>query len=72
MSIVKREYWYGAVRKHPRYYAFCAKCGKEEEKRFMSQIYIKDGAYSPMRILCHICERCLPVLLDELEVCMPE
>lgn len=64
--------WWTPSRKADRYYGFCAKCGKEDEKRFMTSIYVKDGGYAPMRILCHICERCLPVLLDTLEVTMPE
>ena len=63
--------WY-PVRKAPRYYGLCAKCGQEREKRFMAQIYIKANGYSPMRVLCHVCERCLPEWLDELEVSMPD
>ena len=59
-------------RKAARYYALCAKCGKEDEKRFMTSIYIKDGGDARMRVLCHLCERCFPQLLDELEVSMPE
>lgn len=60
------------AKKHDRYYALCAKCGQEREKRFMAQIYIKENGYSPMRVLCHICQRCLPAQLDEWEVSMPE
>jgi len=60
------------VRKAPRYFGICAKCGKEREKRVMAQLYIKADSYRPMRVLCHICQRCLPELLDELEVSMPE
>lgn len=63
---------FSPVRKAERYYALCAKCGQEREKRFMAQIYIKGNGYAPMRVLCHICQRCLPALLDELEVSMPD
>lgn len=52
--------------------AICAKCGKEGLKRNMTSLYVKDGTYASMRILCHICRRCFPQLLDELEVSMPE
>lgn len=52
--------------------AICAKCGNEGMKRSMTALYVKTGVYDPPRILCHICERCLPALLDELEVSMPE
>ena len=56
----------------PRYYANCAKCGKEQNKKRMVQVYVKNGSYAPMRILCHVCQDCMPQLLDELEVSMPE
>lgn len=52
--------------------AICAKCGNEGLKRNMTGLYVKPDVYDPPKILCHICERCLPVLLDELEVSMPE
>ena len=55
-----------------RYIAVCSKCGREGLKKNMTSLYVKDGAYAPIRILCHICPRCLPGLLDELEVSMPE
>ena len=59
-------------RPHERYIAICAKCGKEGLKRNMTSLYVKDGASSLVRILCHICPHCMPVLLDELEVSMPD
>lgn len=59
-------------RPNEKYIAICAKCSKEGLKKNMTSLYVKDGSYAPMRILCHICPRCLPVLLDELEVSMPE
>lgn len=52
--------------------AICAKCGKEHMKRNMTGLYVKTSVYDPPRILCHLCDRCLPVLLDELEVSMPD
>ena len=62
--------WRGGI--SPKYIATCAKCGREGLKKRMAQIYVKNGAYSNMRILCHICPDCMPVFLDELEVSMPE
>ena len=59
-------------RPHEKYIAICAKCGREGLKKNMVSLYVKDGSYSVMRILCHICRRCMPVLLDELEVSMPD
>lgn len=50
----------------------CAKCGKEGMKKNMTGLYVKTDTYAPPRILCHICGRCLPELLDELEVSMPD
>ena len=38
----------------------------------MNAIYIKARSQSQVKVLCHLCDRCLPVLLDELEVSMPE
>lgn len=55
-----------------RYIAICAKCGTEGTKRNMVALYVKDGSYSPLRVLCHICRRCMPEVLDDLEVSMPE
>lgn len=52
--------------------AVCAKCGKEGMKSSMTGLHVKASSYNPPRILCYLCDRCLPVLLDELEVSMPE
>lgn len=60
------------VRSAERYFGLCAKCGKEGLKKRMVSLYVKDGSYSPVRILCHICKGCLPAVLDDLEVSMPE
>ena len=59
-------------RPHEKYIAICAKCSREGLKKNMVSLYVKDGAYSQLRILCHICRRCMPVLLDELEVSMAD
>lgn len=59
-------------RPHERYIAICAKCGREGLKKNMSTILIKENSYRPVRTLCHLCSRCLPQLLDELEVSMPD
>lgn len=50
----------------------CAKCGCAGLKADMVGIYVKDNSYLPPHILCHICWRCMPQLLDEWEVSMPE
>lgn len=55
-----------------KYIGFCAKCKREGLKRNMKSLYIKDGSYGPVRIMCHLCPQCLLQLLDELEVSMPE
>lgn len=55
-----------------RYIAICAKCGKEGLKRNMTALYVKEGSCGLMRVLCHLCPRCMPALLDELEVSMPD
>lgn len=56
----------------PKLVAACAKCGREGMKKRMYALYVKEGGYSNLRVLCHICPDCMPVLLDELEVSMPE
>ena len=50
----------------------CARCGREGLKRHMVTLFIKANGRSPMRKLCHLCPDCLPVLLDYLEVSMPQ
>ncbi|MBQ8264138.1 MAG: hypothetical protein IJY96_05110 [Oscillospiraceae bacterium] len=55
-----------------RYYSCCVKCGREKLKKHMAHIYIKADGISPMRVLCHLCQDCLPGFLDELEVAMPD
>ena len=63
---------YGPVYGAPRYWAPCAKCGEEKLKRDMTTLLVKTGVYGTPKKLCCICDSCLPVLLDELEVSMPE
>lgn len=51
----------------------CAKCGREGLKRNMYTLSIRAPRnYASPRTLCHICPNCLPALLDDLEVSMPE
>lgn len=57
---------------NPIFLAVCAKCGREGMKKRMTSLYVKKDTYSSVKILCHICPDCMPVLLDELEVSMPE
>lgn len=55
-----------------QYVAECAKCGEKGYKREMTSLHAKTGSYAPLKKLCHVCQRCLAQLLDELEVSMPE
>ena len=64
--------WKKEWRPDEKYIGVCAKCSHEQLKKHMVALYVKDGSYSPVKILCHICRPCLPALLDELEVSMPE
>ena len=64
------DYWRYEIA--PKYIASCAKCGRDGLKKKMYSLYVKKDSYSPVRILCHICPDCMPKLLDELEVTMPE
>lgn len=62
----------GGVYAAPRYYAICAKCGSEYRKREMTTLMVKQGVYDTPKTLCHICVTCMPILLEELEISMPE
>lgn len=62
------ELWRGSE----KLIASCAKCGREGLKRNMATILAKESGYRPVRTLCHLCPRCFPQLLDELEVSMPD
>lgn len=59
-------------RPHECLIAHCVKCGREGLKRNMSALYIKDRYTQTPKRLCHLCYDCLPQLLDDLEVSMPE
>lgn len=62
------ELWRGCE----KHIATCAKCGREGLKRNMATILAKENGRSSVRTLCHLCPRCFPQLLDELEVSMPD
>ncbi|MBQ9733944.1 MAG: hypothetical protein IJV74_06895 [Clostridia bacterium] len=51
-----------------RYIATCARCGCEGLKKRMTSFYVKRGAYSNLKILCHFCEDCYVAFLDEFSV----
>lgn len=51
-----------------KYIAVCPLCGEEFLKKHMEVLYIKHGAYDNPRVLCHICQDCLPKVLEELGV----
>jgi len=55
----------------PKYIGTCCKCGRSGLKRNMTALYVKENSYSPMRILCHLCPRCLPEALEYLGASMP-
>ena len=52
-----------------RFCSQCAICGRDFMKRNMTAIYTKDG-YASVKVLCHVCQNCLPKLLDFLAVSM--
>lgn len=60
------------MRPHERYITLCAKCGREGLKKHMTTLLVRENAYRPVRTLCHLCPRCYPQLLDELEVSVPD
>lgn len=55
----------------PKYIAPCAKCGRDGLKRNMVALYIKKGAYSNLKIMCHFCPDCMVRFADELAVEIP-
>ena len=61
----KRSGWSG------QRYGVCAKCGKEMLKRNMTALMVKESSYVNPALLCHVCQDCLPELLDLLDVSMP-
>lgn len=55
------------------YIGNCGKCGVRRLKRHMTAIYIKPGGRNgKMKLMCHLCERCLPDALDYLGVAEPK
>lgn len=58
------EYW----RPNEKYIAVCSRCGEEFLKQNMAAIHIKNGKYDSIHVLCHICQDCLPEVLEELGV----
>ena len=50
----------------------CAKCGREMRKMRMVALYMKESSYVNPAKLCHVCQDCLPDLLDYLGAEMPE
>lgn len=52
------------------WYAYCAKCGKVQEKKEMRRLYTTEHTYGTPKILCFLCQSCFCALLDELEVSM--
>lgn len=58
-------------RPNERFIAICAGCSREGLKRNMHAIYIKAKGDMQVKVLCHICDRCLPQLMDKMEISMP-
>lgn len=50
----------------------CARCGREQAKKRMVAVFVKELPYLNPATLCHVCHDCLPGLLDYLDVGMPE
>ncbi len=59
---------------YQRYTDCCSVCGKEMPKRTMNKILISYGHSSVIspKLVCHICDDCLPSLFEKLEVAEPE
>lgn len=45
--------------------AFCANCGKEDLKRNMKTICVKE--YGTIQVFCHLCDECFEKWADSLE-----
>lgn len=57
----------------PNYIADCGKCGVRRLKRNMTAMYIKHGGREgKMKLMCHLCEKCLPDALEYLGVAEPK
>ena len=55
-----------------RYVAVCPKCGEKGYKKDMVMLLTKTSSYKPVQKLCHVCNRCITHLLDDLGVSMPD
>lgn len=59
-------------RGYEKHVGICAKCGREGLKRNMATLMIRANGRCNPRTVAHLCPDCLPILLDELEVSMPD
>ncbi len=59
---------------YQRYTDYCTICGKEIPKREMNKIFISYGhtSVTSPKLVCHICDDCLPNLFEKLETVEPE
>lgn len=48
--------------------AFCADCGKEDLKRNMQTLLIKEPYTGHPKVLCHLCNGCFRELVRGLEI----
>lgn len=48
--------------------AFCADCGKEDLKRNMETLYVKDHHTASPKVLCHLCKGCFRELVSGLDI----
>ena len=62
------------VMKYVYYTECCAVCGKRSPKRDMNKIYLAYGHTSvpSPKIMCSVCDDCLPALCEFLEVNAPD
>lgn len=44
----------------------CAECGKEDLKRNMKTLYVKE--YGTIRVFCHLCDECFQEWVNGLKV----
>ena len=49
-----------------RYIAACTRCGEIGLKRHMKALHIRVDNSGTMRLLCHVCEKCMPEVLGYL------
>ena len=55
-----------------RYNGNCVLCGESGPKNTIPALYLRKTTVDSHRILCRICHKCLPLLLADLGVEMPE